>query len=224
MTSPVTALPADVRALNSQKKRFKVIPAEAALLVIDMQEFFLNEASHAHIEEGEAAIPSLNRLNSAFRNAGSPVVFTRHNHRKGTDAGTMGKWWADLMWEGGPFLDIDPRLDLHRGDKVIEKDRYDAFFNTPLERYLRSRGVKQVVITGVMTDLCCETTARSAFCRDFKVFFVYDCTATVSEDLHLGTLRNLTHGFAVLVGSPELLTLLGAAVSSGIGRCGRRAK
>jgi len=62
-----------------------------------------------------------------------------------------------------------------------------------------------VVITGVMTHLCCESTARDAFMRDLEVFFVIDATATDQEDLHMGSLRALADGFAIMVTTKEVL-------------------
>ena len=80
---------------------------------------------------------------------------------------------------------------------TIEKHQYDAFFETNLDTILRDSGVEQVVITGVMTHLCCETTARSAFMRGYEVFFPVDGTATYTETHHHASLLNLAHGFVL---------------------------
>ena len=198
-------LPPDIEASNFRREIFRIRPGEAALLVIDMQRFFLDQESHAFMPEGFEAIPRINGLVRAFRDRNWPIVFTRHIHPKGSDPGTMGKWWSDVMWEGSHYLDIHPSIELLTEDKVIKKQRYDVFLGTDLEEHLRSKGIIQVVITGVMTNLCCETTARTAFCRDLEVFFVHDCTATASEELHFSSLRTLAHGFAVLLTARELL-------------------
>ncbi|MEW6239950.1 MAG: isochorismatase family protein, partial [Chloroflexota bacterium] len=73
------------------------------------------------------------------------------------------------------------------------------------EQTLRDLEVEQVVITGVMTHLCCETTARAAFVRGFDVFYVVDGTATYTEAFHRASLLNLAHGFAVPVLAEEIL-------------------
>jgi isochorismate hydrolase len=204
-------LPPDIEASNFRRRDFRIQPGKAALLVIDMQRFFLDRESHAFLPEGSEAIPRINGLIRAFRDRDWPVLFTRHIHPKGSDPGTMGKWWSDVMWDGSRYLEIHPSIELLTGDKVIQKQRYDVFLGTDLEEHLRSKGLTQVVITGVMTNLCCETTARTAFCKDFEVFFVHDCTATASEELHNSSLRNLAHGFAVLLSSQEVLEDLGVA-------------
>lgn len=82
---------------------------------------------------------------------------------------------------------------------VVEKETYSAFRKTGLEELLREMGVEEVIVSGVMTNLCCETTAREAFVRGFRVFFSTDATATTSADLHEATLKNLAYGFAYLV-------------------------
>ena len=86
------------------------------------------------------------------------------------------------------FAEFDPA--------VLEKEQYDAFFGTDLEDWLRERNVQQLVIGGVMTHLCCETTARSAFIRGFEVFFLIDGTATYTLEFHRSSLLTLSHGFA----------------------------
>jgi isochorismate hydrolase len=89
--------------------------------------------------------------------------------------------------------------------RVLQKKRYSAFIGTELDELLKSWQVEEVVICGVLTECCCETTARDAFCRDYRVFFVCDATATRDEVLHLSTLRNLAHAFAHVVSTEQLL-------------------
>jgi bifunctional isochorismate lyase/aryl carrier protein len=86
-----------------------------------------------------------------------------------------------------------------------QKSQYDAFYQTSLEEMLHAKGVTQVVICGVMTHLCCETTARSAFIRGFEVFFPVDGTATYNLAYHKASLLNLAHGFASLVLMKDIL-------------------
>jgi isochorismate hydrolase len=110
----------------------------------------------------------------------------------------LAVWWGDLINKRDPMCGISPKL-YHKNATVVKKTQYDAFYQTPLENLLREKGVTQVVITGVMTNLCCETTARSAFVRGFSVFFTVDGTATYNEEFHKATLLNLSYGFALPV-------------------------
>lgn len=178
-------------------------PQTAALLVLDMQRYFLDETSHAFIPSAEAIIPGIRNLIDTFHKQIRPVVYTRHLNTP-ENAGRMATWWRDLISQESPLSEIDPRF-LVDGANVIEKSQYDAFLHTDLEAFLREQRVEQVVITGVMTHLCCETTARSAFMHGFDVFFTIDGTATYNLDLHWASLQNLAHGFAVPVLNHEIL-------------------
>lgn len=182
---------------RERHRRQRLNPNESALLVLDMQSFFLEESSHAFVPSGPAILPRVHRLIEVFENRKRPVFYTRHLNTPST-AGLMSVWWQDLIKEESSSSQIVPQLDCS-GRVVIKKGQYDAFFETDLERSLRSEGVTQVVISGVMTHLCCETTARSAFTRGFEVFFAIDGTATYNENFHRATLLNLSHGFAVAV-------------------------
>jgi bifunctional isochorismate lyase/aryl carrier protein len=178
-------------------------PHSAALLVLDMQEVFSQPASHAHIPSMKAIIPRLVRLIEAFSNQKLTVVFTQHLNSP-ADAGLMATWWRDLIGCEHPYAALIPELDVTAG-KLFLKTRYDAFMGTSLEEFLIEKGVEQVVICGVMTHLCCETTARSAFMRGFEVFFTIDGTATYNEAFHRATLLNLAHGFATPVLMQDIL-------------------
>ena len=178
-------------------------PEKSALLILDMQRYFLDADSHAHIPSAEAILPRVDALREAYVDAGLPIVWTRHLNTP-ADAGSMSRWWQDLIGAENPLSEIDPALDTSSG-LVIEKAQYDAFYQTDLAEYLREKNIKQVLISGVMTHLCCETTARSGFVQGFDVFFLIDGTATYNEDFHRATLLNLAHGFATPILSEEII-------------------
>ncbi|MCS7010611.1 MAG: cysteine hydrolase, partial [Anaerolineales bacterium] len=168
--------------------------------------YFLTPSSHAFIPSAPAVLPGLNRLIRAYSQRGLPVFLSRHLNTP-ENAGLMASWWRELITPANPLSELDPRLE-REGSIELQKTRYDAFFDTPLETLLRERGVEQVVIGGVMTHLCCETTARSAFMRGFQVFFLVDGTATYTEAFHRASLLTLTHGFAVPVLVGDILEAL----------------
>jgi nicotinamidase-related amidase len=162
-----------------------------ALLVIDMQNFFLSLAREI--------LPRLKHLIECCRVHSIPVIYSAHGHNDPEkDAGLLGKWWDDLVicgTEEHQFIEnIAPRPD----EKVYHKQRYSVFLGTDLDDYLRGRGIEDIIISGVMTNLCCETTARDAFMRDFRVFFLADGTATIDPELHSAALKNLAFGFATI--------------------------
>ena len=181
-------------------------PAASALLVIDMQRYFLCPGSHAFLPAAPAIVPNVSALIAAFRRAALPVYFTRHANHPG-DAGQMAAWWRELLTHDHPLGGIEEGLPAP-GDTVIEKTQYDAFYRTELESRLRQDGVRQLVITGVATHLCCESTARSAFVRGFAVFMAIDGTATLNRELHVASLRGLALGFALPVLCADLLTAM----------------
>ena len=172
-------------------------PGCSALLILDMQRYFLDEDSHASIPSMEAIIPGIVRLAGAFSAAGRPVIMTRHLNTE-NNAGMMGRWWKDLIKKEDEMSRIIDSLSFPDAD-VIEKTQYDAFYSTKLEEILCDKEVSQVVVTGVMAHLCVESTVRSAFVRGFEVFVPVDSIATYNMELHTGSLRGLSHGFAVPV-------------------------
>lgn len=177
--------------------------------MLDMQSFFLDPASHAFIPSAPAILPGIQSLIEICAAHRLPIVFTRHVNTP-QNAKRMSVWWRDLIVAESPLSAITPALDPSRG-VVIVKSQYDAFYETPLEKILRERGISRIIICGVLTHLCCETTARSAFMRGFEVFFTIDGTATYTEAFHRASLLNLAHGFAAPVLMAEILAAMDRA-------------
>lgn len=170
---------------------------KAALLIIDMQRFFLNPGSPTFTCGGLAILPKVKQLISAFREAGRPVIYTRHvHHPDRLDAGIMEGWWEGMCLEGSPESEVHDDIAPLPNEKVILKHRYSGFYNTDLETVLRCLRIEDVVISGIMSNMCCESTARDAYYRDYRVFFLADGTGTISEEMHLASLLNLAFGFA----------------------------
>ncbi|MCP4218358.1 MAG: isochorismatase family protein [bacterium] len=194
------------------RKRLKgrFLPASSALLVLDMQDYFLSGDSHAFVPASGAIVPKINALQEAFCREGLPIYRTRHLN-DADNAGQMGSWWREVLVESNPLSRIAEEVAGTDAETVV-KSQYDAFYNTDLEKRLRDRGVTQVVVTGVMAHLCCETTARAAFVRGFEVFFVIDAVASYNREFHKAALLNLSHGFAVPLLTGEILD---AFVASG---------
>ncbi len=115
-----------------------------------------------------------------------------HNNHTQTTTTTTTTMTA---WQLLPGL----RIDRARDAVIDQKRTYDAFHLTPLQGALEARGVRALVIGGVMTELCCETTARVAFCRGYDVFFLADGTGTDAASHHQAAIRALKFGFATVV-------------------------
>jgi ureidoacrylate peracid hydrolase len=191
-----------------------------ALLVVDMQNGFCHpEGSFNRVDMGlEGAAEAVRNAAIAVaqaRRAGIPVVFTRHLYRPGradegralkqtspalagVDGLETGTWDAEVMAE----------LGCGPGDLVVDKVRFDAFQWTSLEPLLRGLGVDELLVCGVITNMCVETTIRSAFMRDFPVIMLADCCAAATRRLHelsvevlssyqLAEIASITDGFDV---------------------------
>lgn len=191
---------------NQRVRTRRYIPEQSALLVLDMQSYFLEQTSHAFVPSAAAIIPGLQDLINAYYGLQRPVIFTQHINTT-QDAGNMATWWHELIVSENPLSAIIPTLKTSRGI-TIQKSQYDAFYHSPLERLLHKHVVTQVVISGVMTHLCCESTARAAFVRGFEVFFLVDGTATYHERFHQASLMSLAHGFATLSMVSEILSAI----------------
>ena len=175
-------------------------------MVVDMQNYFLDPKSPTFTAGGLAILPNVARLIRAFRKRKLSVIYTAHGHKsKELDGGILGWWWKGMIIEGTEDAEIHPDLAPLPQEKVIRKHRYSAFYNTDLEIVLRCLGIRDLVVTGVMTNLCCESTARDAYFRDYRVFFPMDANGTVDEELHLATLKNLAFGFAYVTDTGQIL-------------------
>jgi isochorismate hydrolase len=128
---------------------------------------------------------------------------TRHSNTAG-DAGMMEEWWGHLLEPEDSGTALAPVLE-DLSPIVVAKAQYDAFHDTDLENILLDSGSRQVVVTGVMTHLCVEATARSAFIRGFAVFVPADGTATYNRDFHAASLLNLSHGTAAITFCSRLM-------------------
>jgi isochorismate hydrolase len=197
---------ATVASLRQRHVEINFQPGRAALLVLDLQEYFLREESHAYIPSAPACLSGILKMVDSFIRTDRPVIATRHINTP-QDAGMMSKWWRDTIAPGSAYSQNIASIN-HPKLIYLEKSQYDAFLQTSLDKILRERGVTQVVISGVMTHLCCETTARSAFMRGYEVFFTVDGTATYNEELHRASLLTLSHGFAIPVLVEDLVCYL----------------
>jgi nicotinamidase-related amidase len=173
-------------------------PTRAALLVIDMQERFTDIAT--------AIAPAVSSLVTAARNADMPVIYTRHGHQDlSVDGGVLAAWWrGDLSLVGDASWQLMSAITPRPDDAIVDKTRYSAFFGTQLASLLSAREVSDLVICGVVTNCCCETTARDAFMRDYNVFVAADATAAANEDLHVSSLKGMAYACARVLTAAQL--------------------
>ena len=134
--------------------------------------------------------------------------------KDGSNLGVMAElvppFIVDLYTEGSPTAELHPALDVAPSDLIVNKTRYGAFHGTDLAEQLRDRGIDTVIISGIATNICCETTAREAAQHDFCVVFLSDGTATkemngvAADDLQRATLASLGMVFAQIATIDEV--------------------
>jgi ureidoacrylate peracid hydrolase len=189
----------------------KLRKKQACLLVIDMQNEFLEEDGTIFFHYAAEIVPNVKKLVAACRKASIPVVFTGHVHENpAVDGGMTAEWWPEIkqgkcLIKGSDGAQIYGSLQPRKSDKIVWKHRYSAFYNTDLEIALRGMNVTDLIITGVLTNVCCESTARDAFFRDFRVFFLADATATSEPEFQVATLKNLAYAFAYVTTTHRIL-------------------
>lgn len=165
------------------KVKYPIIPKKTALLVVDMQNDFVQEGAPIEVPHARAMVPRLNRLLDVCRMHKLPVIYIHHVLRGGDiDAGRLADHHAVIrnnqaLLAGTPNVEIYEELKPHPGDLVVAKPRYSAFYGTDLEAILRSKGIDTLIISGTVTHVCCESTTRDAFSRDYKVIFLSDGNA-----------------------------------------------
>ena len=190
-------------------------PKKAALLVIDVQNYFAHPEGRAYLPAGKTALLNIFGLMDAFSAKKYPIIVTRHCHNSEESLGMMGKFYYDHIkcgeWDSELIDELKNKIQAASAKgtnadiiKTIQKNTYDAFWNTGLNDHLNKKNISQLVITGCMTHLCCETTARSAFVRGFEVYFVSDATFTKSDTFHAGTLNAVADGFGIVVNSEDI--------------------
>ena len=163
--------------------QYPIIPEKTAMIVVDMQNDFVQEGAPIEIPRARAMVPRLNRLLDVCRAHQIPVIYIHHVIRGGDiDAGRLADHHAAIrnnkaIIAGTSNVEIYEGLKPHPGDLVVAKPRYSAFYGTDLEAILRSKGIDTLIISGTVTNVCCESTTRDAFSRDYKVIFLSDGNA-----------------------------------------------
>ena len=195
-------------------------PSRAALVIIDMQRVFMVPEEAFGNPHAMAIIPAVNRLAGAMRDVGGTVIWTRQTVSDDAPL-AMAPWQYDrsdplvrtamyAMMSGAPGHALHPELDVASVDLVLDKFRYSAFAcpAAALESALRERGVEMVLIAGTLTNICCESTARDAYMRGYKVMFLSDATAAVTDAEQNAALLNLRISFADVRSSADAIAML----------------
>lgn len=176
-------------------------PAKTALIVIDMQNYFMKPGFLGEVPMARQIVPNVNRLAAALRDRGAHVIWVKNATNDTRESWSvmhdslMTPQNRDLRYA---TMDQDheghalwPELDVRAEDAQIVKKRFSAFIegSSDIASYLRQRGIDTLLIGGTATNICCESSARDAMMLNFKVTMVPDALATYSDVEHNATLR-----------------------------------
>lgn len=231
MKEKTTAMSLKKKRLGKMKKGafdgpfiWDINPERAALVVIDMQNCFVDPQGALYSPAFKEQVPRINQIAGACREHGILVVWVQFVTRPDClDLGyalmvTPESVLSSAMWhiEGTKGVELYPELDIHDEDLIVPKKRYSAFIagSSSLDRILRFLDKDTLIIVGGATNVCCGTTARDAMMLDYRVIFVADANAPVSlpsikqynpEEIHRAELINLSTFFAMVLTTEELI-------------------
>ena len=206
---------------------FDVIePAKTALVIIDMQNYFMKPGFQGEVPMARKIVPTVNRLAAATRELGGHVVWV-----KNTTTGTRESWSVLHDWLQTPdrrdrrYASMElgqegyalwGELDVRPEDAQIVKKRFSAFIqgSSDIEAYLRGRGIDTLLIGGTATQVCCESSARDAMMLNFKVIMVPDALATYSDEEQNISLRAFYSNFGDLQTADQAI----ASLKRGLGQ------
>ncbi|CAN5318581.1 cysteine hydrolase [soil metagenome] len=194
--------------------------SKTAVLNIDMQNIFMAPGQIYGNPHAMDIVDNVNRLTAACREAGARVVWTRQTYSHDPVL-TMPAWQYDrtdptviaaiaALEAGTPAQALHPAMQVQPSDVQYDKYRYSAFLSPDmaLKPMLDGFGVDTLIVTGTLTNCCCESTARDGNLLGFRVFFISDATAAVTDEEHNAALLNLRLMFADVRTTDEMLALL----------------
>jgi ureidoacrylate peracid hydrolase len=192
----------------------------SALLVVDMQNGFVEDGSPFQIPYAKELVPAINRIAGASRRAGARVVWVSTDFRD--QAVRWSVWFSHRLrpnvaaemiacfTPGSHGYELYPELLPQSGDLRIAKTRFSPFIqgSSNLHEMLQAQGIDTLIVAGTVTNTCCETTARDAMMLNYKVVFLSDCNASRTDEEHNATLGNMYQVFADIATVDEVVDVL----------------
>ena len=208
---------AQVEAQRGKVNRYESISGpNTALLVIDLQNVFMLPGMPIEVPATRGIVPNVNRLADAVRKAGGRVIWVKMTLQGQTD-----EWSAFFATDprpsslaelqpGSQGFELHAALDVRPEDTILVKKRFSAFIqgSSDVDQVLRAAGVDTIVIAGTVTNVCCESSARDAMMLNYRVVFVADATAALSDAEHNATLVNMVRVFADVRRTDEVIEIL----------------
>jgi ureidoacrylate peracid hydrolase len=196
-------------------------PARTALIVIDLQNAWLMPGvAFAELPAARDIVPNVNRLAASLREAGGTAIWVVTTYAPeveeswstyyGMSLPEHGAKRSAALTPGGKGHEIWPELEVKPGDPIVEKRRFSAFIqgSSELDKVLRARGIDTLLITGTVTGVCCESTARDAMMLNYKVVMVTDGNAAYSDAEHNAALTAFYASFGDIMPTDKLIEIL----------------
>ncbi len=197
-----------------------------ALVVVDMQLYFMGEGQPSECPVAREIVPNVNRLAEATRRAGGTVIWIQtHSGPASRDFWSVyyermteanGQKRVDGMNPGGSGFDIWPDLEVKDQDLIVPKTRYSAFMPDPsvFDNILKERGIDTLLITGVSTCTCCESTARDGMMLNYRTMMITDGCAAPDDELHNATMNQFYLQFGDVQSTDEVIAMLNRNVGA----------
>jgi ureidoacrylate peracid hydrolase len=202
-----------------QSLKDKLDPAVAALVIVDVQNDYCHDdgalaKAGRDVRAIRVMVPRLQRLLGEARRAGLPVIHVRMANDSSTKSpayrehrirrsGTDSRVCEEGTW-GAEFYEVQPEP----GEPVVTKHRYSAFVDTNLTTLLEARGTQTIILAGVTSDVCVESTARDAYMRNYYVVFLADCTGVDDPAVQDGVLERIDRYFGQVVSSEDVVAAI----------------
>jgi ureidoacrylate peracid hydrolase len=200
--------------------------SRTAHVIVDLQVGFMGVGAPVEVPIAREIVPNVNAISAAVRAAGGLNVFLRYTY----DPHEKLNWtaWYDAMVSpaerdrvsmsfapGNPNFELWPELEVKPQDLIVNKTRFSAFIpgTCDLHETLQARGIDTLIITGTLTNCCCESTARDAQQMNYKIIFMADGNAAITDAEHNATLCNMAVFFADVMTTDELLLAIAASKS-----------
>jgi len=198
--------------------------SRTAHIVIDMQNGFVEPGAPVEVPIAREIVPNINAISEAVRRGGGLNVFMRMSVTE-ESLGSWSNWFAffhtrestaefaQAFGPGGHHHALWPAIDVQPADLILNKTRFSAFVPgaSDLHATLQARGIDTLIITGTLTNCCCESTARDAMQMNYKLVFVTDANAALSDAAHNATLDNMCMLFADVRSAAETVTMIRAS-------------
>jgi len=211
------------RVIKRQGRLFShdsIDASRTALVVVDMQNYFVAEGFAAEVPEAREIVPNINRMAKALRSAGGTVGWIqttavgavetwRNHHKHMLTPDRVHKRLAQLDENHEGFM-VYPKLEALPGDLRVKKVKYSAFIagSSDIDAQLKARGIETLLVTGTVTNVCCESTARDAMMLDYRVVMLSDGNASLTDEEHAASLNNFLIFFGDVMTTDEAVARL----------------